>query len=64
MKKFKCEAMMCNNCVTRIDKALTEAGMIHEVNLADKTVSIEGDEATVSRAVGILDDLGFDAEMV
>ncbi|MEG2296681.1 MAG: heavy metal-associated domain-containing protein [Clostridium sp.] len=55
---------MCNNCVTRIDKALTEAGMIHEVNLADKTVSIEGDEATVSRAVGILDDLGFDAETV
>ena len=25
MKTYKCEEMMCSGCVTRIDKALTEA---------------------------------------
>ena len=58
MKKFKCEEMMCEACVARIDKALSEAGIGHEVNLAEKTVAVEGNE---SKAVEILDDLGFGA---
>ncbi len=60
MKVFKCEEMMCDHCVSRITTALTEAGLDHKVNLADKTVAIEGDEANFKTAAEILDDLGFE----
>lgn len=56
MKKFKCEEMMCEHCVSRIDGALNEAGISHQVDLATKTVTIEEKE---SQAAEILDDLGF-----
>ena len=44
MKKFKCEEIMCGNCVSRIDKALTAAEIEHQVDLNSKTVTIEGCE--------------------
>lgn len=62
MKKFICEEMMCGHCVSRIDGALTEADIDHQVDLDSKTVSVGGDESTVAKAVEILDDLGFSAE--
>ncbi|MCI8512198.1 MAG: heavy-metal-associated domain-containing protein [Lachnospiraceae bacterium] len=58
MKTYKCEEMMCEGCVARIDKALTAASIGHTVDLATKTVTVEGKEA---EAVEILDDLGFSA---
>lgn len=61
MKKFKCEEMMCDHCVSRIHSALEDAGIGHEVDLASKTVSIEGDAARIKEAVELLDDLGFSA---
>ena len=61
MKKFKCEEIMCNGCVGRIEKALTESGIGHKVDLAEKTVFLEGDESTIQKAVELLDDLGFSA---
>lgn len=61
MKKFKCEEIMCNNCVSRIDKALTAAEIWHQVDLETKTVTIEGCEPCETKAVEILDDLGFSA---
>lgn len=61
MKKFKCEEMMCEMCVSRIDKALTAAEIGHEVDLASKTVTIDGCEHCEKSAVEILDDLGFSA---
>lgn len=61
MKKFKCEEMMCNNCVSRIEKALGEAGISHKVELNSKTVTINEDQE-VKKAVELLDDLGFGAE--
>lgn len=54
--------MRCNGCVARIEKALTEAGIAHEVNLEAKTVTVEGDEAIVVRAMEEIEDLGFGAE--
>ena len=36
MKKFKCEEIMCGNCVSRIDKALT-AAEIEEVTSLTET---------------------------
>lgn len=61
MRKYKCEEMMCNGCVGRIEKALGEAGIGHRVELNDKTVSLDGDESVIKRAVELLDDLGFSA---
>lgn len=60
MKVFKCEEMMCDHCVSRINEALTKAGLEHQVNLAEKTVIVEGCESCARQAAEILDDLGFD----
>ena len=59
MKTYKCEEMMFNGCVSRIDKALTEAEIKHTVSLEDKTVTIDGCAHCETKAVEILDDLGF-----
>lgn len=61
MKKFKCEDIMCGGCVARIEKALTAAGIEHKVNLEEKTVMIEGSDSVASKAVELLDDLGYGA---
>lgn len=58
MKTYKCEEMMCEGCVNRIKKGLDAANIKNTVDLATKTVTVEGDEA---QAVEILDDLGFSA---
>lgn len=54
--------MHCEHCVKRISDALTAAGIGFAVSLADKTVSIEGDEKVVAAAISELDDLGFEAK--
>ena len=54
MTIIKAEDMHCEKCVERITKAMTDAG------LADKTVSIDGCDSCVKKALEILDDLGFE----
>lgn len=61
MKTVRCEEMMCDNCVARIQKALTEASVEHKVDLEHKTVTILEDGCE-DRALEILDDLGFSAK--
>lgn len=61
MKTYKCEEMMCSRCVTRIDKALTEADIKHTISLENKTVTIDGCEHCEKKALELLDDLGFSA---
>lgn len=61
MRVLKAEDMHCNKCVERITKALNDAGMKFEVSLENKTVSVDGDDACVAKAVEQLDDLGFEA---
>lgn len=58
MKTFKCEEMMCGHCVSRIDFALNEAGIEHQIDLESKTVALSEDDK-VEEAKEILDDLGF-----
>lgn len=53
--------MHCENCVKRINEAFGKEDLKYEVSLADKTVSVEGCEGCVKKAIEILDDLGFDA---
>lgn len=61
MITYKVEEMSCNHCVSRIEKALTEAGIEHEVSLENKTVTIQDEQKNGEKAVELLDDLGFSA---
>lgn len=60
MTVIKAEEMHCEKCAERITDALKEAGLDFDVNLEDKTVSIDGCSVCVKTALGILDDLGFE----
>lgn len=60
MKTLKVPGMMCNMCVKRITKALTDEGINATVELSTKSVTVS--EELVSKVVDILDDLGFDVE--
>lgn len=51
--------MMCENCVKRITGALTAAELKFTVDLASKTVTIDGCEHCAATAVSELEDLGF-----
>ena len=64
MKVIKAEDMHCNKCVERIDKALNAADIKHEINLEEKTVSIDGCDSCLKKAIEILDDLGFETTEV
>jgi len=55
------EDIHCEGCVNRIDKAFSEEGIVHEINLEEKTVKAE---CALEKAIEILDDLGFDAAQV
>lgn len=60
MTVMKVEDMHCGKCVERITDALKEAGLDFEVNLENKTVSVDGCNVCVKTALEILDDLGFE----
>ena len=60
MKTLKVPGMMCNMCVKRISKALSDEGINASVELSTKTVSVA--EELVSKVIDSLDDLGFDVE--
>ncbi len=54
----------CKNCIARITRALNDAGMVFNVSLQARTVTIYGDndEVNVPKAKEILEDLGFEAQ--
>lgn len=62
MKVLKVPDMHCEHCVARITDALQKDGLKFSVNLADKTVTIDGCDGCVATAVDTLDDLGFSVE--
>jgi copper chaperone CopZ len=64
MTTLKVPEMHCNNCVKRITNALNEAQLKFEVSLENKTVTIDGCEECVKKAVSELDDLGFSSQKV
>ena len=59
MKTISVPDMMCENCVNRIIKALTDADLKFQVSLADKTVTIDGFDNCLKTAMEELEDLGF-----
>lgn len=53
--------MHCAKCVERITNALNRDGLVFQVNLEQKTVTVEGAAEQLKTAVETLDDLGFEA---
>ena len=51
--------MMCEHCVARITEALKAKDLKFTVDLAGKTVSIDGCEHCAATAIHELEDLGF-----
>ena len=62
MTTLNIEGMRCEGCVARIEKALGEAGINHTVSLEAKTVTVEGDDIVVAKAMEEIEDLGFGVE--
>ena len=62
MKVLSVPDMKCANCVKKIDEALTQADLKHEINLEDKTVSIDGCDNCLTKAFDIVKNLGFAPE--
>ena len=54
--------MHCENCVNRISASLDEAGVAYEVSLSDRTVTIDGCEGCLNKAVEAIEDVGFETE--
>ncbi len=63
MTVIKVADMHCEKCVERITKLLTEEGLDFSVNLADKTVTINGCQHCLKTALEALEDLGFEGEV-
>lgn len=58
-RKISVPDMHCENCVKRINNALTDAKLNFSVSLEEKTVTIEGCEHCLATALTEIEDLGF-----
>ena len=54
--------MKCEMCVKRVTKALNDQGLDFSVSLNDKTVTVNGSDDDVQKAVKALDAIGFEAK--
>jgi copper chaperone len=59
---LKVEGMSCGHCVNSVEGALTKAGATGKVDLANKSVFIEYDEAklTLKALEEAIEDQGYD----
>ena len=62
LHKISVPDMHCENCVKRINNALSETGIKFTVELENKTVTVNGCEHCLKTALGELEDLGFTPE--
>lgn len=62
--KIKVEDMHCEHCVARIDAALNEVAIKHQINLDEKVVIIDGCEHCLKTALTEIEDLGFTPEKI
>ncbi len=54
----------CNKCIQRITEALTKEKILFNAHLQSRTVAIDGPQDIVEKAISILDDLGFEVEIM
>jgi copper chaperone len=59
---LKVEGMSCGHCVSSVEGALTKVGATGKVDLANKSVFIEYDEArlTLKSLEDVIEDQGYD----
>lgn len=62
MKTLFAKDIQCNHCTMRIKNAFDHADIQAEISLENKTIKIE--ESNLEKALDILDDLGFPAEII
>jgi uncharacterized protein len=60
-KTLKVEGMTCNHCKANIESSLEKSGSVNKalVNLADKTVTMQGDRIEIEKAKEIIHSLGY-----
>lgn len=61
VKTIKVEGMTCNHCKMNVEKNLASLPFVKsaKVNLADKTVTLEGDELDLEKAKETVNSLGY-----
>lgn len=64
MKTISVPDMMCEKCVQSITKKLNELELTFTVSLEDKTVSIDGCEKCLAKALDALEAIGFTPEVI
>ena len=63
LHKISVPDIHCENCVKRINNALTDTGITFSCELASKTVTVDGCEHCLKTALTELEDLGFTPEI-
>lgn len=56
MKTYLVPNMNCKHCVMKVDNALKTVGITAQINLAQHTVSSDGDEVTIRT---VLEKIGY-----
>ena len=59
LHKISVPDMHCEKCSARIHNALKETGIKYSIDLAAKTVTVDGCEHCLKTALSELEDLGF-----
>jgi uncharacterized membrane protein YraQ (UPF0718 family)/copper chaperone CopZ len=61
IKTIKVEGMTCNHCKSNVETNLEKLNFVNKasVNLSDKTVTIEGDNIEIGKAIDTVNSLGY-----
>lgn len=64
MIKLKISSMTCNHCASKIKNALEQINVKHEINLAEKVLSVDVDNMQLIEVIEKLETLGYSAERI
>ena len=64
MRQFSVPELCCPDCAKKIDAALEDAGVNHEVDFEGKKVSICDCDHCQEVTLDILKEMGFEAERI
>jgi len=64
IKTIKVEGMTCNHCKMNVESNLEKSGLVSraQVDLAAKTVRLEGEHIEIKKAKELINSLGYKAE--
>lgn len=63
MRIIDVQDMHCEKCVERITELFEEEGLRFEVKMQEKTVTVDGEEKELEKAMEALEDLGFSPKL-